>query len=211
MKEEDLLAPSSKIWNADLKRSHSLNLNEYPPLDHQIFLSPCFFSIFFLPRSPFPHSSTSSSFSLLSPSFSQTPLLHFPKSSTETDNFTMPFLSEAASALKSRFGFHDQPSASLSLVQNTPDLLKSAAKDSLAQSSIVRNLSDWDDESVAGQSSAAVSSSQSFEFCEDPSFWKDHNVQVQQQYTALCRFSRSKSKLPSVSRVMMIKTKFCAC
>ncbi|BAT92144.1 hypothetical protein VIGAN_07081900 [Vigna angularis var. angularis] len=90
----------------------------------------------------------------------------------------MPFLSEAASAIKSRFGFHDHPSASLSLVQNTPDLLKSATKDSLVQSSIVRNLSDWDDESVVGQSSAAVSSSRSFEFCEDPSFWKDHNVQV---------------------------------
>ncbi|KAG2371582.1 Kinesin-like protein [Vigna angularis] len=68
----------------------------------------------------------------------------------------MPFLSEAASAIKSRFGFHDHPSASLSLVQNTPDLLKSATKDSLVQSSIVRNLSDWDDESVVGQSSAAV-------------------------------------------------------
>ncbi|RDX93421.1 Kinesin-like protein KIN-12E, partial [Mucuna pruriens] len=90
----------------------------------------------------------------------------------------MPFLSEAASAIKSRFGFHDHPSESLSLVQNTPDLLKSATKDTLAQSSIVRNLTDWDDESVVGPSSTAVSSSQSFEFCEDPSFWKDHNVQV---------------------------------
>ncbi|KAL2331862.1 hypothetical protein Fmac_019443 [Flemingia macrophylla] len=90
----------------------------------------------------------------------------------------MPFLSEAASAIKSRFGFHDHPSESLSLVQNTPDLLKSATKDTLAQSSIVRNLTDWDDESVVGQSSAAVSSSQSFELPEDPSFWKDHNVQV---------------------------------
>ncbi|XP_020238406.1 kinesin-like protein KIN-12E [Cajanus cajan] len=90
----------------------------------------------------------------------------------------MPFLSEAASAIKSRFGFHDHPSESLSLVQNTPDLLKSATKDTLAQSSIVRNLAHWDDESVAGPSSAAVSSSQSFELREDPSFWKDHNVQV---------------------------------
>ncbi|KAG4972128.1 hypothetical protein JHK84_038207 [Glycine max] len=90
----------------------------------------------------------------------------------------MPFLSEAASAIKSRFGFHDHPSESLSLVQNTPDLFKSAVKDTLSQSSIVRNLSDWDDETVVGPSSAAVSSSQSFEFAEDPSFWKDHNVQV---------------------------------
>ncbi|XP_027344128.1 kinesin-like protein KIN-12E [Abrus precatorius] len=90
----------------------------------------------------------------------------------------MPFLSEAASAIKSRFGFHDHPSESLSLIQNTPDLLKSAAKDTLAQSSVVRNIRDWEDESVVGPSSTAFSSSQSFEFCEDPSFWKDHNVQV---------------------------------
>ncbi|XP_058727477.1 kinesin-like protein KIN-12E isoform X2 [Vicia villosa] len=34
------------------------------------------------------------------------------------------------------------------------------------------------DESVVGQSSAAVSRIQSFELCEDPSFWKDYNVQV---------------------------------
>lgn len=91
----------------------------------------------------------------------------------------MPFLSEAASAIKNRFGFHDHPSESLSLLQNTPDLLKSATKDSLAQSSVVRNLTDWDSESVAEPRSAAVSSSQSFELVEDPSFWKDHNVQVQ--------------------------------
>ncbi|KAJ1400041.1 P-loop containing nucleoside triphosphate hydrolase [Sesbania bispinosa] len=91
----------------------------------------------------------------------------------------MPFLSEAASAIKSRFGFQDHPSeSSLSLIQSTPDLLKSAAKDSIFQSSAVRNINDWDDEGVVGPSSAAVSSCQSFEICEDPSFWKDHNVQV---------------------------------
>ncbi|XP_061360312.1 kinesin-like protein KIN-12E [Gastrolobium bilobum] len=90
----------------------------------------------------------------------------------------MPFLSEAASAIKSRFRFHDHPSESLSLVQNTPDLLKSAAKDNLVQSSAVRNINSWDDEGGVGPSSTAVSSNQSFEICEDPSFWKDHNVQV---------------------------------
>lgn len=165
-----------------------------------IFLSPSFpISSFFYFILFFPS---------LSALFHKYHSLHFPKFSTETDHSTMPFLSEAASAIKSRFGFHDHPSASLSLVQNTPDLLKSATKDSLAQSSIVRNLSDWDDESVVGQSSAAVSSSRSFEFCEDPSFWKDHNVQVQQQYIALCRFTRSNAKFPSVSRVMLIKRKF---
>ncbi|KAK2424346.1 kinesin protein KIN-12E [Trifolium repens] len=90
----------------------------------------------------------------------------------------MPFLSEAASAIKSRFGFQNHPSEQLSVIQNTPDLLKSTVKDNLFQSSAVRNISDWDDEVVVGQSSAAVSSIQSFELCEDPSFWKDHNVQV---------------------------------
>ncbi|GAU17140.1 hypothetical protein TSUD_106390 [Trifolium subterraneum] len=90
----------------------------------------------------------------------------------------MPFLSEAASAIKSRFGFQNHPSEHISLIQNTPDLLKSAVKDNLFQSSAVRNITDWDDEVVVGQSSAAVSSIQSFELCEDPSFWKDHNVQV---------------------------------
>jgi len=91
----------------------------------------------------------------------------------------MPFLSEAASAIKTRFGFQNHPSEQISLIQNTPDLAKSTVKDSnLFQSSAVRNITDWDDESVVGQSSAAVSSMQSFELCEDPSFWKDHNVQV---------------------------------
>lgn len=130
----------------------------------------------------------------------------------------MPFLSEAASAIKSRFGFHDHHhSESFSLIQNTPDLLKSAAKDNLAQSSVLRNINDWDDESVVGPSSTAVSSSQSFELCEDPSFWKDHNVQVQSivnnrlQY----RFTRSKRSIVVFFRVVFVQTKlnvfkFCA-
>lgn len=94
----------------------------------------------------------------------------------------MPFLSEAASAFKTRFGFHNHPSEQLSLIQNTPDLFKSAVKDNLVQNSVVRTITDWDDDCAVGQSSAAVSSIQSFELCEDPSFWKDHNVQVQIQF-----------------------------
>ncbi|CAK8535490.1 unnamed protein product [Lathyrus sativus] len=91
----------------------------------------------------------------------------------------MPFLSEAASAFKTRFGFHNHPSEQLSLTQNTPDLFKSAVKDNLGQNSVVRTITDWDDDCAVGQSSSAVSSIQkSFELCEDPSFWKDHNVQV---------------------------------
>ncbi|KAF7823159.1 kinesin-like protein KIN-12E [Senna tora] len=82
----------------------------------------------------------------------------------------MPFISEAASAIKSRFGFHDHSSDSFSLVQSTPDLLKSAAKDNIVHSSVVRSINNLDDEGEVGASSA-VSSCQSFEFCEDPSFW----------------------------------------
>ncbi|KAI9073345.1 hypothetical protein K1719_044686 [Acacia pycnantha] len=88
----------------------------------------------------------------------------------------MPFISEAASAIKSRFGFQDHSSDSFSLVQRTPDLLKSAAKENIAHSSAVQTFNNLDEDEVGACS--AVSSSQSFEFCEDPSFWKDHNVQV---------------------------------
>lgn len=89
----------------------------------------------------------------------------------------MSFMSEAASAIKSRFGLQGHSSESFSLVQNTPDVFKSAAKDSIVHSSVVRSVNILDDEGEV-EASNAVSSSQSFEFCEDPSFWKDHNVQV---------------------------------
>ncbi|XP_015873167.3 kinesin-like protein KIN-12E [Ziziphus jujuba] len=94
----------------------------------------------------------------------------------------MPFISEAASAIKSRFGFHNHPNDSVPQVRSTPDLLKSASRENLAQSSIVRNIRDWDDDddgrAVANTEPSSTTSSQSFEFREDPSFWKDHNVQV---------------------------------
>ncbi|KAF3439497.1 hypothetical protein FNV43_RR17775 [Rhamnella rubrinervis] len=91
----------------------------------------------------------------------------------------MPFISEAASAIKSRFGFHDHSSDTVPLVRSSPDLLKSTSRDNIAQSSVVRNIREWDEDDgdrVGGNT--APSSSQSFEFREDPSFWKDHNVQV---------------------------------
>ncbi|XP_054814428.1 kinesin-like protein KIN-12E isoform X2 [Prosopis cineraria] len=88
----------------------------------------------------------------------------------------MPFISEAASAIKSRFGFQDHSSDTFSLVQRTPDLLKSTAKENIVHSSAVRSSNDLDEDGVGDCS--AVSASQSFEFCEDPSFWMDHNVQV---------------------------------
>nr|XP_011461802.1 PREDICTED: phragmoplast orienting kinesin-1 isoform X2 [Fragaria vesca subsp. vesca] len=87
----------------------------------------------------------------------------------------MPFISDTASALKSRFGFHDQSSDP---VRSTPaaDLHKSAAK---ASFSAVRSIGDWDDDDDGKSvSTATTSSGQRFEIREDPSFWKDHNVQV---------------------------------
>ncbi|ESR37281.1 hypothetical protein CICLE_v10027695mg [Citrus x clementina] len=94
----------------------------------------------------------------------------------------MPFISETASAIKSRFGFHSRSTSSDSAPSffTSPDLsLKSVSRDnhpgqSLAATSAVRSIGDWDDNAAA----AATASSHSFEFSDDPSFWKDHNVQV---------------------------------
>ncbi|XVF19596.1 hypothetical protein REPUB_Repub11eG0124500 [Reevesia pubescens] len=98
----------------------------------------------------------------------------------------MPFLSDTASAIKSRFGFHNRSSSSESVsflsVRSPPDLLvKSVVRDnpghSTAVTSAIRSIGDWDDDATEGNESAPQSS-QSFEFREDPSFWMDHNVQV---------------------------------
>ncbi|XP_011006148.1 PREDICTED: phragmoplast orienting kinesin 2-like [Populus euphratica] len=99
----------------------------------------------------------------------------------------MPFLSDTASAIKSRFGFHDR-SVSES-VPSTPDLLKSVSRDhnlsstqSLVAMSAARRIDDWEDDDDNGGVTGSVVSvprhAQSFEFSEDPSFWKEHNVQV---------------------------------
>ncbi|XWS71380.1 hypothetical protein CRYUN_Cryun03dG0133500 [Craigia yunnanensis] len=98
----------------------------------------------------------------------------------------MPFLSDTASAIKSRFGFHNRSSSSESVsllsVRSPPDLLaKSAVREnpghSTAARSAIRSIGDWDEDATEGNE-PAPQSSQSFEFHEDPSFWKDHNVQV---------------------------------
>ncbi|KAK4764368.1 hypothetical protein SAY87_013806 [Trapa incisa] len=77
-----------------------------------------------------------------------------------------------ASACKSRFGFnsdhHSDPA-------NSDLLLRSVPRENTAysQASTV-----WSSEDKNDDCSGVGSSSQGFEFCEDPSFWKDHNVQV---------------------------------
>lgn len=86
----------------------------------------------------------------------------------------MPFMSDAASAIKSRFGFQDRSSEP---VQSPSAVLKSATKDILVLSSAIRSTRN-SDENDGGACSNTVSSANSFEFHEDPSFWKDNNVQV---------------------------------
>ncbi|KAG5578379.1 hypothetical protein H5410_058513 [Solanum commersonii] len=85
----------------------------------------------------------------------------------------MPLFSEPPSVVKSRFGSLDQSAATpmdtasvtMSSVKSTPNLrlFKSAAKDNRVEFS---------------ENKDVMESNRSFEFREDPSFWKDHNVQV---------------------------------
>ncbi|XP_031262540.1 agamous-like MADS-box protein MADS3, partial [Pistacia vera] len=93
----------------------------------------------------------------------------------------MPFISETASAIKSRFGFHSRSTSSETVLsaRTSPDLSrKSAVREnpygqSHAATSIVHSIGDLEDNAAA-----SAGSSQIFEVNEDPSFWKDHNVQV---------------------------------
>nr|XP_043634046.1 kinesin-like protein KIN-12E [Erigeron canadensis] len=82
-----------------------------------------------------------------------------------------------SSDFKTRFGYnnqHNHPSESMPPpIRNTPDLAKSVMKQTPYNSSAVSNFRDRSD-----YSSVAVNLNDTFEFREDPSFWKDHNVQV---------------------------------
>jgi len=112
-------------------------------------------------------------------SLSHTSHTHIDYCNKETSLMKMAFISETASAIKSRFGFHDH-SSKCSSTSSSPDLLKSTSKDNNAavahSNSVVRTISNWDEDDTV--SIAGSSSTQSFDFDEDPSFWKDHNVQV---------------------------------
>ncbi|KAL1192827.1 Kinesin-like protein KIN-12E [Cardamine amara subsp. amara] len=96
----------------------------------------------------------------------------------------MPFISETASAIKRRFGFNDRaaPSESLRSVPSTPDANNVSRENhthqSLVFSSAVRSLPELNEDEEICAGSAQISRSQSFDFNEDPAFWKDHNVQV---------------------------------
>ncbi|XP_030521087.2 kinesin-like protein KIN-12E [Rhodamnia argentea] len=84
----------------------------------------------------------------------------------------MVIISDTTSATKSRFGFHDRSSDPA-----LPDLAaKSTSRENVAHSQalVIRSNGDPDEGGVGGSGL----SSQGFELREDPSFWKDHNVQV---------------------------------
>lgn len=89
----------------------------------------------------------------------------------------MVIISDTASATKSRFGFHDRSSDPA-----LPDLAaKSTSRENLAHSQALAIRSDPDDGGVGGSGL----STQGFELREDPSFWKDHNVQVRVNFSHL--------------------------
>ncbi|KAG9445225.1 hypothetical protein H6P81_016565 [Aristolochia fimbriata] len=85
----------------------------------------------------------------------------------------MPTFSEAASAFRSRLRFQEHTDSEP--VRSSPALFKSASKDSFFSSKTAAAEKDGE----GGEREMAVASSvQAFELQEDPSFWKDHNVQV---------------------------------
>ncbi|KAF5186674.1 Kinesin-like protein kin-12e, partial [Thalictrum thalictroides] len=87
----------------------------------------------------------------------------------------MPIISEAASAFRSRFGFH-KPSSDSEIVRSSPAIPKSSSKENFFRS----DSSSSSSLNFESESNEIVprSLNQSFELEEDPSFWKDHNVQV---------------------------------
>ncbi|KNA12210.1 hypothetical protein SOVF_127820 [Spinacia oleracea] len=85
--------------------------------------------------------------------------------------FKLPFFSKTPSSVKTRVGFHDPPDSA----RATPSMAKSMSRDNLLQSSTVRNFNDREEFRDSANNALAV---RSFDLPEDPSFWKDHNVQV---------------------------------
>ncbi|KAF6169912.1 hypothetical protein GIB67_034304 [Kingdonia uniflora] len=86
----------------------------------------------------------------------------------------MPINSESSIAPRNRFGFHQEPLDSDS-VRSSPAIFKSSSRDNISQS--LTSYGERDDVG-ATERGGLLSSNQSFELQEDPSFWKDHNVQV---------------------------------
>ncbi|KAL0864196.1 hypothetical protein Bca101_043314 [Brassica carinata] len=87
----------------------------------------------------------------------------------------MPFISKTASAIKRQFGSNDRAATSESAraVPYTPDpSAVSKENHTHHHQSMVRRMPDLDKETEIYAESAQISRSQSFEFNEDPAFWK---------------------------------------
>lgn len=80
----------------------------------------------------------------------------------------MPCISETPNTVKTRSGFND-------LSESTRGMAKSVSRENMLQSSTVRNFNEREEFGDAANNALAI---RSFELPEDPSFWKDHNVQV---------------------------------
>ncbi|KAH9610512.1 hypothetical protein KSS87_011418 [Heliosperma pusillum] len=93
--------------------------------------------------------------------------------------FKIPsFSTETPSTAKTRTVFHDAPESN----RATPSIAKSVSRDNLLlQSSTARNFNERDefrDSAANNNNNNNVLAVRSFDLSEDPSFWKDHNVQV---------------------------------
>ncbi|CAO2825075.1 unnamed protein product [Amaranthus hypochondriacus] len=86
---------------------------------------------------------------------------------------TPSFFSETPNSLKTRTVYHD-PSESVRA--GTPSMARSISRDNLLMSSTVKNFNEREEFRDSANNNALVV--RSFELSEDPSFWKDHNVQV---------------------------------
>lgn len=150
-------------WNSKNGNESDPLIKTLPPPSDYIYL------VLFPPSHPISKSSLSrshslsDSLSLLSLSINQ-----------------MPFISETATAIKRRFGFNDRAAAASSgAVPCTPDPSAAVSRENHAHHhSMVRRMPDLDEEAEICGGSAQITRSHSFEFNEDPAFWKDHNVQV---------------------------------
>ncbi|KAK9734649.1 hypothetical protein RND81_04G154700 [Saponaria officinalis] len=79
-----------------------------------------------------------------------------------------PYVPETPTSVRSRTVYHDA-------AESTQSVARSVSRDNLLQSSTARNFSEREEFRDSNNNALTV---RSFDLTEDPSFWKDHNVQV---------------------------------
>ncbi|KAL6005110.1 hypothetical protein ACLOJK_005671 [Asimina triloba] len=90
----------------------------------------------------------------------------------------MPTFLETASAFRSRFRFQEPSDPCSESVRSSPALFKSASKEGLVQSSSISACAVGNHGQSEEPEASGGQPNRSFELHEDPSFWKDQNVQV---------------------------------